>query len=315
MGVMKCAVFSCLGLGDALISAILCHNLAQNGSDVTLYHPFFSAMQGWFSGFTIAPFPNDPSELERFDRLFFFYERSENMALFLSYAEQFYPEKTRILNPIASEKCDYPYWAEGRFDGRIPFGDNLERYCRERLFLDGVTKENGLMCPAGVERKRYPKRVILHATSSREGKNWPKKKYLALADRLKRHGYEPVFILTEEERALHPELPGPCLESLGAVAKYVAESGWMIGNCSGIGHLASYLGLPTVTICRSRKMSRFWRPSWAPGRVITPTDFVPNLKLFRMRDRHWKRFVSVRKVCGAFADLVSEHSEVGKTGD
>lgn len=213
-----------------------------------------------------------------------------------------FPERTWILNPIATPNRDYPYWEKGRFDGRIPFADNLHAFCRDQLQLPLAAKNNGIAIPPSVRPRCFPNRVIIHPTSSRAGKNWPASKYLALADRLEEEGYQPVFILTEQERAGWPDLrrAAPLFPSLDLLAAYVAESGYMIGNDSGIGHLASCLGLSTVTICRNLLTARFWRPSWAPGAVITPPAWIPNIKGLRLRDRHWQKGISVRRVVNAF---------------
>ena len=74
----------------------------------------------------------------------------------------------------------------------------------------------------------------------------------------------------------------------------------MIGNDSGVGHLASCLGIPTLTICRSQMAANFWRPGWSKGAVITPPAWVPNLKGLRLRDQHWQKFISVKKVYKTF---------------
>lgn len=305
---MKYAVFSCKGLGDGLISSILCHNLARNQNEVTLFHPFLSSLQSWMPTFTISSFPLELSSLGEFDAFFFFYENTPQMKGILSYCHRLYPKRTKILNPIASNKNDFPHWKEGHFDASRCFVDNLECYCREILRLQNVTRENGLIVPNKVQRKRFLNRVVLHPTSSREGKNWTKEKYLDLADQLAREGYEPSFVLMQRERELFPELEVPVFTDLDQLASYVAESGWMIGNCSGIGHLASSLGIPTVTICRSRRIANFWRPGWSPGELVTPKEWIPNVKILRLRDRFWKNWISVRAVRNAFSDLVREVS-------
>jgi ADP-heptose:LPS heptosyltransferase len=130
------------------------------------------------------------------------------------------------------------------------------------------------------------------------------KSFLALSESLKKDGYEPVFIFTEQERKeYHIDFETPQFSSLGDLAAYVAESGYMIGNDSGIGHLASCLGLPTLTLCRSQLTADFWRPAWSPGRVLTPSPYIPNLKGLRWRDRHWKKWISVRRAAKAFKTL------------
>ncbi|MBY0529796.1 MAG: hypothetical protein K2P51_06355 [Rhabdochlamydiaceae bacterium] len=304
----RCAIFSCLGLGDGLISLVLSHNLALNGARTTTFHPFLQGLQAWFPALPISPFPALESlkeELSRFDRFFIMYERSARMKAIQEHCEKFYPEKTTVLNPIATPKTNYPYWENGRFDGRRPFVDNLYAYARDVLRLPIVTKGNGIVIPSGVVPRRELKRVVIHPMSSRPGKNWPAAKFISLADKLKKSGYQPVFILTSEEKKEWDltQMQAPSFSNLSEMASYVCESGYMIGNDSGIGHLASCMSLPTLTICRSQVASQFWRPAWSYGRVVAPKEWIPNLKGLRLRDQHWKKWVGVRRVCANFHHL------------
>lgn len=307
----RCAVFSCLGLGDGLISFILSSNLVREGCRVVSYHPFLKGLQEWFPSFEIKKFPEIDhlsEELGQFDRFYIFFEKSPWMSQIIHYCQTHHPEKTTIINPIATPKTNYPYWENAQFNGTQPFVDNLEKFCREILKHTHPTKENGIIPPAKYLKGKYPKRVVLHPTSSRPGKNWPQEKFLALAEKLRQKGYEPYFILTKEERKewqvgtpICPEFTG-----ISEMAGFVYESGFMIGNDSGIGHLASCLGLPTLTICRSKMSSAFWRPAWSKGIVLCPPSWIPNIKGLRWRDKHWKQWIGLSKVTKAFEALLED---------
>ncbi|MBS0620544.1 MAG: hypothetical protein JSS61_03690, partial [Verrucomicrobia bacterium] len=128
----RCAVFSCMGLGDGLIALVLSNNLRLNGSVVTTFHPFLSSLQGWFPRLPIAPFP--PLEkLAQFDAFFIIYEKSPWMQAIIAHCQTHFPQQTKILNPIATPNRDYPYWEVGKFDGRRPFVENLYNFCKEEL--------------------------------------------------------------------------------------------------------------------------------------------------------------------------------------
>jgi heptosyltransferase III len=303
----KCAVFSCLGLGDGLIALVLSNNLSLNGYDVTTFHPFLNQLQRWFPHLKIAPFPKKemlPSILSEYERFFIPFEKSEWMQEIIQFCEKHYPERTIIINPIATSKTNYPYWENGRFNGNLSFVDNLQIFCRDILKLSHVVKTNGIKSPDFIRVGQHSKRVVIHPTSSRPGKNWPLEKYLALSNCLRDLGYDPALVLTaKEKKELNLSFEIPDLPSLEELAAFVAESGYMIGNDSGIGHLASCLGLPTLTICRNAKVANFWRPSWSKGLIVTPSSFVPNLKGLRWRDKHWKKWIPVRKVKRAFFKL------------
>lgn len=307
---MRTAVFSCLGLGDGLISLVLSHNLVNNGWDVTTFHPSLKGLQGWFPRLPLMPFPAK-EEMEKvlseFDRFFLFFEKSEWMLSILEFCKARWPDKLTVLNPIATKRCDYPFWEGGKFDGQIPFVDNLLNFCRNSLQLPQVSNSNGITPPESVIIRRYPNRIVIHPKSSRESKNWPWEKFATLARQLENEGYEPWFALTNAEKATLPPCRSPNLLSLSDTAQFVAESGAMIGNDSGIGHLASCLGLPTVTICRHKQASYFWRPAWTPGTVLTPPALIPNLKGMRWRDKYWKYCISVSRVQNAFIDLYKKN--------
>ena len=257
----RCAVFSCQGLGDGLISLVLSNNLHLNGAEATTFHPFLDVLEPWFPHLPIRRFPSTQdleTALAPFDRFFIIFEKSSWMQAILQFCLKHHREKTTVLNPIATSRCDYPYWEEGKFNGNRPFVENLYTYCKGVLKFAVATKSNGLTIPKGVHARRFEKRIVIHPTSSREGKNWSREKYLELSGRLKSEGYSLGMVLTQEERQGWDlrGIDAPIFIDLFEMASYVAESGYMIGNDSGIGHLASCLGLPTVTICRSAVSTR-----------------------------------------------------------
>lgn len=300
----RCAVFSSKGLGDGLIALVLSNNLRLNGREVTTFHPFLQGLQGWFPLLNLQPFPSLEA-LSAFDSFFFFYEKSEWMQEVLSYCQRHFPNQLFVLNPIATQNRDYPYWEVGQFDGRFALVDNLVTFCQKQLGLSQVVKENGIVAPEKI--LRVPNRVVLHPTSSRKGKDWAQEKFIALSFALKQEGFEPYFVLHEKEREEWDltQIEAPTFANLAALAQAVCASGYMIGNDSGIGHLASCLGVPTLTICRSAQSMRFWRPAWAKGRIVTPYSWIPNIKGLRLRDRHWKRLLSVSRVLREFKKLSS----------
>ncbi len=302
----KYAVFSCLGLGDGLIALVLSNNLRKSGGEVTTFHPFLSGLQAWFPHLPICPFPSVDA-LAQFDAFFVIYEKSLWMKSILEHCEKHYPLRTIVLNPIATNNRDYPYWENGKFEGRRTFVDNLVVFCERELGFQGATKENGIVIPEGILAKRCLKRVILHPTSSRPGKDWPQEKFLKVAEVLKSQGYEPLFVLSAEERKVWDltQIDAPVINDLESLAELVCTSGCMIGNDSGIGHLASCLGVPTVTVCRSYQTAQFWRPAWAEGRICAPHAWIPNMKGLRLRDQYWKKWVRASQVLKNFHDLLA----------
>jgi len=295
---MKNAIFSCLGLGDGLLALTLSHNLHIHGDETVTFHPSLTGLQEWLPHLPIRPFPPN---LEEFDRFFIVYEKTPWMEKVLKECLGNYRDRTVVLNPIATPNTDYPYWEEGRFDGNFTFAENLYRFCRDVLKLPDAVKGNGISIPQGVSPRSHRNRVVIHPTSSRPGKNWSREKFLRLGELLKKKGYDPVFIVGPKERDEWPE--ALVFPTLSAMAAFVAESGYMIGNDSGIGHLASGLGLPTVTLCRNARTANFWRPDWAPGAVVLPSHWLPNIKGLRLRDQKWQLGISAGRVLRRFQEL------------
>jgi hypothetical protein len=209
--------------------------------------------------------------------------------------------ETTVLNPIATPNTDYRFWEEGRFDGSKPLVENLYHFCRDVLAIEEATIRNGITLLPGTELRTHYGRVVIHPTSSRRGKSWSKEKFLRVAADLVKHGWEPVFVIGPGEEAEWPE--GRVFPSLSEMATFIAESAYFIGNDSGLGHLASALGIPTVTLCRNCRTAEFWRPAWSPGSVITPTRWLPNIKGLRLRDERWQWGISVGNVLRHFAEL------------
>jgi heptosyltransferase III len=295
---MRYAIFSCAGLGDCLLILILAQNLKKKGHEVVTFHPFMSEMQGWFPSLPIRPFP---PQLKAFDRFIVVYEKSEWMKSVLDQCLATYRQETIVLNPIATPNHDYPYWEEGKFDGKRPFADNLVTFCQDVLGITDAEKNNGLVIPPDVKLRAKSRQVVIHPTSSRPGKNWPRPKFLKLARAIEKRGYEPVFVVSPKERYEWPEAPP--FKNLEEMVRCVAESGLMVGNDSGIGHLASCFGIPTLSLFKNERTADFWKPAFAPNIALTPKGWLPNLKGLRWRDHYWHWGISVERVLRAFDQL------------
>lgn len=312
---LKIAVVPEPGLGDGIISCIVAYNLSLVGHNVTLYHPILDKMAPLFPEIEILPRPENPTFLNSHQRTIIFVDKErvprgkiENpfdlwMQQLLKKAFNTNRERLTILNPIATPNKNYPFWEEGEFDGTRPFVNNLMTYLREKEAILSPQCKSGITLPPKVKKRKHIERVILHPTSSRAGKNWTKSKYLKLAKRFRKLGLSPFFILTPEEAKQWPEVSAPVFTNLIELTYFIAESGYMVGNDSGIGHLASCLGVPTLTICRSKMRANFWRPAFSPGIVLTPSKWIPNLKNLRWRDRYWQNFVFVSQAEKAFHKL------------
>ena len=291
----KYGIFSCAGLGDCLLIFIIAENLRRQGHQVVVFHPFMTEVQAWFPQIPIRPFP---PQYEEFDRFIVVYEKSSWMKAVLDHTLVSYREQTIVLNPIATPNRDYPYWEEGQFNGAVSFADNLVSFCQNILSVQDAKKENGLCFPPQVKN---PSQVVIHPTSSRPGKNWPRAKFLEFAKAIEKQGFQPVFVVSPKERAEWPEAPH--FNNLDEMARCVASSAFMVGNDSGIGHLASCFGIPTLSLFKNGRTADFWRPAFAPNIALVPEGWLPNIKGLRWRDKYWHWGISVRRVLRAFDQL------------
>lgn len=318
MSLLKGAVISRDGLGDGLVALILAHNLHLNGWDVTMYQKgICDQLQAWLSHINLKKgYSVDDVEdmLKKYDRIFIFYcEKDPFTHQIIEKGKKIDELKVTVINPCFSKNIgNQPYYEDSLFDPELSIVANMEKFCREVLRLPKTTKHNGIVPAEHLKYQKNKKRICIHATSSREGKNWPIEKFTELADQMRKDSYDPVFIMSKEEQekclSSIKDFSFPIFANLIELASFIYESGYFIGNDSGVGHLASCLGIPTITLTRGKRISKLWRPSWTEGKVIYPNPMIPNISGLRLRDRYWKNFVTVKKVLDSFYQL-KEKSE------
>ena len=275
-------------LGDSLLSMVVINNLYKNGYDVEVFSNYIFELHRWFSWTTIHPYPsqeNIKSQLSAYDTLIFLYEHD-----IMGDANLWHP------NIIVLSKLTPPDKTKGHII------ETLMEVCRKPLNLNNITSNNGLVPPQGLLRYKYPRRIIIHPTSREEFRSWPKHKFLELANRLQKLGYETSFIVSPKERPqwkneITRSSRAPKFSSLDELAAYLYESAWFIGNDSGIGHLASNLGLSTITLAVRPGLARLWRPYWSDGVVILPPAWLITRQL---KEKFWKHCISVDRVFKVF---------------
>ncbi|HSX10325.1 MAG TPA: hypothetical protein VLF94_01225 [Chlamydiales bacterium] len=266
-------VVSSRGIGDALILHIVSHHLREAGFDVTTSTPHHFGR--WFSGYQFGT-------------------ATDCDAIFLQHDNT--PESRAI---HALDKPIYTFYGSHLLEKHGPLRMGRDYVCDpNRTMVDNVvtslqtlfgitaTKENGLKPFPGLIHRRNKKRVAIHTTSADASKNWPEAKFLRVAQWLASEGYEPEFL---------PHFP-----SLEDLVSYIYESGSFIGNDSGPGHIASCLKIPHLIIGRSKRQMQFWRPGWTEGEVLVPPSWIPNWKGFRLRETHWRRFITINHVIKRF---------------
>ena len=277
-------------LGDALLAMIIVNNLQRNGYNVTVFSNYLVGLQRWFPEMHIQPYPDaiqGQAVLQTFDLLLHSYPRDV-----LYQADTWHP-RVVVLD-------HFPLYRS-----QISMVEIQVAVCKELLKLSSVVRENGIKAPPGLQSRINSQRIIIHPTASELSKCWLLKRFGALARRLQTAGYDPEFVVAPLEKPQVSLLekqgfPVTAQPSLDALAQYIYESGWFIGNDSGIGHLASNLGVPTVSLMQRRKIMQRWRPDWASGVTVLP--WMP-LLLRALKERAWKYFISVNQVLKAFKRL------------
>jgi heptosyltransferase-3 len=277
-------------IGDSLLMMTIARNLQENGIAVTIFGRQIQSLGAWFPEIeTLDDLAAEDltAKLAGFDRVIQMHRNKPFVGL-----EQHHP-RVSFLDHIC------------RVRSSESMADRLAKFCVDEFGLPGADKSNGMTPPQGLQHRKHPLRVAIHPTASTADKCWLPSRFIRLAIRLRELGFSPEFVVAPQERAdwLHIERLGlklPDLGSLDNVATWVYESGWFIGNDSGIGHLASSLHIPTLSLFMRRGIARTWRPDWGTGQVLIGSTYLPTGFL---KERYWKYMLSVRQVSRAFEQL------------
>jgi heptosyltransferase-3 len=292
------AIISARGLGDGVLSMIIAHHLKQHGYSVTVFHDFLTQLREWFPQQTILNYPpaikSGKINVDQIREIFqpFDLVISTDGAPLFAYRE------------ILGDK--YKIFYEHDFNKRQTIAANFMTICTDFFHLKNVSLANGLEIPTTLQPRKFGQRVIIHPTSTCPTKNWLPEKFIRLARKLQQKNFEPIFVVSPVERPdwLWIESHGfalPYFANIDRLARFIVESGYMIGNDSGIGHLASNLGIPTLSLFSRKSMANLWRPNWSVGRIVTPSFQLPGA---RLRVKYWKKFLTVRRVRAAFNKLL-----------
>ncbi|PCE24987.1 hypothetical protein BWP39_10710 [Paraburkholderia acidicola] len=287
-------------LGDSLLTMVVAHNLVRNGHRVAVFGDYIYSLKDWFASFEVHPTvrPDEArSLLGGFDVLLHAYPPDVI-------------EGTRDWHPCVLVMDEWPRYRQVKTMVRIQM-----ELCSLDLGLADVVPDNGLVPPPHLHARTHTRRVVIHPTANLPRKSWLPQRFIALALQLRNAGFEPEFVMAAHERkdwnVLDEHgLPRPAFATLADVAAWIYESGWFIGNDSGIAHLASNLGVPAVSLAVRRKIALRWRPGWAPSRAVLPLPVLPG-KI--AKDRLWKHFLPVSRVLKAFAELRAEAGDAATT--
>jgi len=290
-------VFLLGSLGDSLIEMIVINQFVKAGYDATVFSDTLYELQHWFPHIKISKVPKDEKTflgcLQTFDQLILFHHEVKH------FSPSFIPLLKK--NPIIFEKFKQ-FYADN-----IPIASIHKNILENYFDFKHVSIDNGLIPPSQLTHRKFKNRVVMHVTAGESHRAYLPKRFIKLADKLKTQGFDCYFIVApfEYKHWVWVKKQGiklPQFSSLDKMASFIYESGYFIGNDSGLGHLASNLGIPTLSLFIRSKLYKRWRPIWGLNlSIIAP----PILVLISLKMKYWKYLIPWQQVYFKFRKLLN----------
>jgi hypothetical protein len=299
---IKIGLVSFSSLGDGLMYLMMAENIQSNGFDVICYGDIAHQLKRWVPHLKVKPYPahcNLDKELNDFDLVLisppqFIRDKLSNTLLddmrkkwilicqkapeswkFIgkdSLRRKFSKALYEKLKPFINSPNSIRY----KSFGSESVVDIILSYMRENWAFSSIKRFVNIHPPLGLEFRRYPNRIIVTPDSAGpEEKNWSPRLFFKTCDILEKQGHRVVLVVSPKNYSRWENLNKgryemPLFNSVGDLADFIYESGALIANDSGNGHLASFLGIPVITIYKKRNPNYHWRPDWGPSIVVTP---------------------------------------------
>lgn len=332
----KIAIVSFDSLGDSLLYLLLANNLSHNAYDVTYFVRVGYELRYWFKEFQVLQYPQlddldlvlssfnfvimcpsklmrtkfaeQPAYLEHIKSRYFLvcqdtddcWRYDHNLRIYRTTEPGIYESLKPIINATGSLR-----YKSFKDESTV---DMLCGYMQEVMQLSNVSRHIDLQPPVNLIFRKYKKRIIISPDSAGpEEKNWGKNQFIKLCGKLKLYGFEPVIVVAPQNHEAWLKLANnqfsvPVFRDLGNLASYIYESYALIANDSGNGHLASFLGIPVLTIYKKANPKFYWRPDWNKNTMVVFPSFVIKLSSLRI----WRPFVTVRAVLKATFKLIEQ---------
>lgn len=333
MSEIKIALVSSIGIGDGIMFLLMARNLEANGFKVCLYSSYMYQLREWLPGLEVKALPAADEYLREFARYDIVlmdsgivvagvYPAHPNEYIYTGLGrtdtQLICDHSQRLEQKLGAEKferCRKIATAAGEVrapEGRrdCPMFECVQLFCHDRLGLEKIVDSCGLVPPPELEleKQKHVKRIIIHPFSSNEVKNYPLHKFLKLAEKLRKDGFESVFIASPSERekllnAGAGDDQVPQFPDIGALAAFIYESRLLVANDSGVMNLAAALGIVLVMISRKGRKHR-WRPSGQMCKNIVIEPFI-RIKIGRKK-RLWHHFITVSMLRRAVKKLLDE---------
>ncbi len=278
------AIVCAKGIGDGLTWMIIAHQLYLNKYNVVVYSDVLNEISDWFPKVKIKKNPKNILEFNSYDTVL-----SDDHSIATKQEKKI---NTRLIIP-----------REHFFNRKIQRINNMHYVLQSYFQISTKSKENGLT----LTYKKEPEKpyVVIHPTASNSERNWGRERFLKVAKTILNMGYDVSFIMHKSEikdwnEVLKYGINLPEFKNLSDTASYICNASYFIGSDSGLGHLASNLGVPTVSIFVRKSHSLNWRPGWSAGIVVSPLNPLPGRYL---RQKYWRIFITPVMVIQAFKKI------------
>lgn len=309
------AVVCANGLGDALLMMTLCSHLKNSGAKVSVFHPLSNALNELFPDYAFLPLPKLSEAVTTFKSFDKVYIQNDHSKFCWHLIEARQNQKLNNLCFLFPKPCPKALISQDfEFEKGKPFVTNLKTFIKRDFGTLLNSKYNDLF----LEGQDFPEKnnnlVAIHPTSKDLKRNWKKKQFLVLAQKLKELKFFPVFIVAPEEAGDWDDIKTlgftyRSFQSLQELCLFLSSANYFIGNDSGLGHLASLVNVHTLTISGNKQRVATWRPDFFKGDIVCPRIALPSFRSlsFDFRGNFWQNFVSVKRVYKTFLQLKSEN--------
>lgn len=330
----RLALVSYNSLGDSLIYIMMAENLRRNGYALTLFGDIPFQLREWLPQLDIAAFP-EQSDFERcldkyslviisppsfirarlrgelLQRL-----RKKWFMICQKAPRDWHFDHTSRLKAELTETQWQHYAPLIQAGGSIRYRkfesesvvEMTQVYLQECMGLEQVSASVALTPPSGLQHRKYRQRIVVSPDSAwPEKKDWSARGFMRLCRMLSSRGYEPVIVVAPKNHETWQRINSgryamPIFSSITELAAFVYESGALIANDSGNGHLASFLDIPVVTIYRKRNPLFHWRPGWGSRHVVA----CPSLVLPGIKGPIWRPFIRPHQIMKLLQKLLAD---------
>jgi ADP-heptose:LPS heptosyltransferase len=297
------AIIPSTGLGDLIITLGLAYNLSKDFK-VVVYHPLIKYLAAFFPYLVPKERPIDVCDFdnEKIDQVLLIWERSSFFESAENVLRKRLGNNLYVLNPVVTNKKDYRFSEEYFFNCEFSFSENLNMFSQQKLGIHAPKKTTG----ANLSEPKDPKLILMHVTASIPRKCWPHSGFFFLKKTLEKQGFKVLFATLPHEKETVDKGLYSGIQSLEELAMLLSKASLLIGNESGVGHLASALHTPSIILCRNPRRGNFWGADFeGRKKLICPPRWIPNMKPGRFRDRYWKYLISKNRVLKEIKKVLS----------